>query len=254
MIRGRFTALAAVVLLLASCGNDQGNGADDTGSPAPSPTPTRTSTPEEAGTPTLTVEPTPSQEREQRSTRGIDASHHQGDIGWRQVADHGISFAYLKATEGHSFADPEFTTNWHDARQAGVRTGGYHYYTLCSPPEPQADHFVSVLDSVPGEDALPPVVDLELIGNCDPPPERGALLADVRAFVDRVENATAAKVVVYFHPDFEAHYGMVDDLDRRLWVRRVGDQPPPGDWWMWQRNDQGRVPGIEGPVDLNVLR
>lgn len=171
------------------------------------------------------------------------------------MAADGISFAYLKATEGSSFTDPELATNWAGARAAGLEVGGYHYLTLCSPPEPQADHFVAALDEVGlGARSLPPVVDLELIGNCDPPPVRATMLASVRTFIDRVEAMTGREVVVYFHPDFEARYGLVGELDRRLWVRRVGAAPPPGGWWLWQRSDHARVDGIETPVDLDVLR
>ncbi|MDN5895243.1 MAG: hypothetical protein L0H93_14620, partial [Nocardioides sp.] len=85
------------------------------------------------------AEPPKAEPPKAERTAGIDASHHQGDIGWNQVADHGIGFAYLKATEGSSFEDPAFADNWAAARAAGIRTGGYHYYTLCSAPEPQAD-------------------------------------------------------------------------------------------------------------------
>ena len=187
--------------------------------------------------------------------RGIDVSHHQGAITWDRVADDGISFAYLKATEGSTFTDPRLTANWAGAKRAGLEVGGYHYFTLCSPPEAQADHFVATLNAL-GADrrSLPPVVDLELIGNCDPPPERSAVLASATTFIERVEAATGRKVVVYFHPDFEAKYSLVDALDRRLWVRRVGPTPPPGEWWMWQRSDRTRVAGIATPVDLDVRR
>jgi len=43
---------------------------------------------------------------------GIDVSHHQGTVNWPDVAKGGISFAYTKATEGSSFVDPLFDTNW----------------------------------------------------------------------------------------------------------------------------------------------
>ena len=172
------------------------------------------------------------------------------------MAGDGITFAYLKATEGSTFTDPAFADNVAGARAAGLRVGGYHYFTLCSPPAPQADHFVATWRSVGlGPRALPPVVDLELIGNCDPPPAAPAMLAAARDFVSRVEEATRRRVVVYVHPDFETTYpGLVDALDRRRWVRRTGSRPPPGDWWMWQRSDHARVAGIGTPVDLDVLR
>lgn len=246
----RLLALAVAVIALSACTDER-----EAAPPAPvvSTGPESAPTEERVVEPSVTPTPTPKPDPGRR--RGVDVSHHQGQIDWRRVADDGISFAYLKATEGITFSDPRFADNWADARAAGLRVGGYHYYSLCSPPEPQADHFVSTLEAV-GADrrSLPPVVDLELIGNCDPPPARDDMLAGARAFIGRVESATGREVVVHFHPDFEAAYSLVAELDRRLWVRRMGDRPPPGNWWMWQRSDHARVAGISTPVDLDVLR
>ncbi len=200
-----------------------------------------------SGTPAVTRKSTP-----QRPLRGIDVSHHQGSIDWRRVSEDGIGFAYLKATEGSSFTDPRFVANATGARQAGLRVGGYHYFTLCSPGAPQAEHFADVLASAPAR-GLPPAIDLELLGNCDDPPPREALLREVRAFMDVVERATGKRVVVYAYPELESRYRLSAALDRRLWVRRLGDAPPQGDWWMWQRSDSARVDGVSGGVDLNVL-
>ena len=187
--------------------------------------------------------------------RGIDVSHHQGEIDWDRVAADDIAFAYLKATEGSTFTDPRFATNWQAAARAGLRVGGYHYFTLCSDPVPQADHFVATLDAAPDVlRALPPVVDLELLGNCDPSPGPVAMRDAVEAFVAEVERRTGQRVVVYTHPDFDRRYGFVPDLDRRRWVRFPGDVAPPGDWWLWQRSDDGRVDGVEGSVDIDVMR
>ena len=224
----------------AASGSDGSDVPDGTSSAAPSASPSSSS----------------SLSSSSRRQRGVDVSHHQGDIDWARVAGDGIEFAYLKATEGSTFTDPAFAANVAGARAAGLRVGGYHYFTLCSPPGPQADHFVATWRSVGlGPRALPPVVDLELIGNCDPPPVASAMLAAARDFVSRVEDATRRRVVVYVHPDFEATYpGLVDALDRRRWVRRTGSRPPPGDWWMWQRSDHAQVAGISTPVDLDVLR
>src|SRR5437867_1330928 len=64
--------------------------------------------------------------------RGIDVSHYQGAINWDDVASGGISFAYIKATEGTNFVDPLFAQNWAGAEAAGLRRGAYHFFTLCS--------------------------------------------------------------------------------------------------------------------------
>lgn len=245
----RAALLLLVALAVTGCSADEEVGtpptdrAPSTGVPAP-PSATAPTGPEETR---ATRDPRP------RRVRGIDVSHHQGPIDWRAVAGAGVRFAYLKATEGTSFTDPRYADHRADALDAGLRVGGYHYYALCTPGADQGAHFADVLGDVAGRRHLPPVVDLELAGSCSTPPPRDRLLAEVRAFIDVVERRTGRRVVVYSFPDFEAAYGFARAIDRRQWVRRLGSRPPAREWWIWQRSQTGRVAGIAGPVDLDVM-
>jgi len=259
---------AVVVLLLAlvaGCGGEGGPapaGTRTAPTSAPSSTPS-SSTPSVSGssptavgtadaTASATARPSPTRTRPPR-VRGIDASHHQGPIDWPAVAGNGIAFAYLKATEGTGFVDPRFATHRREALDSGVRVGGYHYFQLCSPGAEQAAHFAEVLGE-PGRGELPPAVDLELAGSCATPPAREQLLAEVRAFLETLEARTGRRTVVYLYPELEDRYGFAAVLDRRQWVRRLGDAPPARPWWIWQRSQTGSVAGISGGVDLNVMK
>lgn len=250
MRRVQVVAVLFVATAVSACGAD----------PAPSDRPAsapKTSASESSASsepPTATPSPRITERSSpRRPVRGIDASHHQGDIDWQRVRRDRIGFAYLKATEGSSFTDPRFADHARAARRAGLRVGGYHYFTLCSPGAPQAEHFAEVLD-VAEANSLPPAIDLELLGNCSDPPARSDLIREIQTFVDVVERRTGQRIVVYAYPDFESRYGIAHALHRRLWVRRIGNTPPVGDWWIWQRDDQASIDGIEGPADLNVMR
>lgn len=235
--------LAALALALSACG-----GGTPSAAPTPTPTPTPTSA---APTPTPTPAPTPSAPPAYRE--GIDASHHQGPIAWRQVARAGIDFAYLKATEGTGFTDPDFADNRREATRAGIDVAGYHYFQLCSDGAAQAEHFLAVLgDARP---SIPPALDLELQGSCADPPPPAVLLAEVRAFLRRVDRATGTRTLVYLYPELEARFGFADDLATHpQWVRRLGERPPLRAWAVWQHDDAGSVPGMTGGVDLNRLK
>ena len=252
--RGAVAALAATLTLgLTGCAGDP--------TPAPAPAPSgRTTTATAPPTPSAAATSEPSTymtlrpAREPRPIRGIDASHHQGPIDWEAVAGDRIRFAYLKASEGTSYTDPTFAGHRDAAQAAGIRVGGYHYFSLCSDGAAQAQHFAAVLGELSPRADLPPAVDLELAGQCATPPGREALLAEVRTFLDAVDQATGRAPVVYLYPEFEAAYGLAGELDdHRQWVRRIGDRPPVRDWWIWQRDDAGRVAGIGGPVDINIM-
>lgn len=183
---------------------------------------------------------------------GIDVSGHQKTIDWSSVRKDGIDFAYIKATEGGDFVDDHFATNWAQAHDAGVKRGAYHFFTLCRPGANQADNF---LRTVPRDaDALPPVVDLEFVGNCAGRPSREALLHELTVFVDRVESATGQRIVLYVMDDFDEQYGVTQTLTRQRWVRSLFRRPDTDDWLIWQTSDVAAVAGIEGGVDLDVMK
>lgn len=212
---------------------------------------TSSTVPPTGAPPNQTRAPTPPRKVRVRHL-GIDASHHQGAIDWEAVANDGISFAYLKATEGATFTDPMFTTNAAAASDLGLEVAGYHYFSLCTPGAEQAEHFVSVIEAAPAG-WLPPAVDVELLGSCSSPPPRDALLGEIKTFLEVVERRTGQRPVVYLFPDFEEEYGAAGELaGYRQWVRDL-DGRPERDWWIWQQTDSGSVAGVDGPVDVNVL-
>ncbi|HKN97283.1 MAG TPA: GH25 family lysozyme, partial [Pseudonocardiaceae bacterium] len=75
---------------------------------------------------------------------GLDVSHHQGTVNWRAVAAEGATFAYLKATEGTTFVDGQFSRNAAGSRAAGLFRGAYHFALPDrSSGAAQADFFVN---------------------------------------------------------------------------------------------------------------
>ena len=183
---------------------------------------------------------------------GVDVSNHQGVIDWARVADDDVDFAYIKATEGGDFVDKQFARNWEGAGDAGLDRGAYHFFTLCSPGAEQAENFLRTVPVDP--DALPPVIDLELSGNCSARPDRASVAREVQAFLEPVEAAVGEPVVLYLLDDFDGRYRLRDDLDRDLWLRRIGRKPDVDGWWMWQFHHSASVDGIRGDADLNVMR
>jgi len=181
---------------------------------------------------------------------GIDVSHHQGSIAWHRVAADGISFAYLKASEGSSFVDPRFDANWKRAGEASIDRGVYHFFNLCSAGADQARNF---LDVVPDRLELPPAVDLELSTDCTERPDAATARGELVAFLGLVEKALDEEVVLYVGDDFETAYPFVVSIDRPRWRLRFFLRPVTSDWFIWQVGSVSRVDGIVGPVGLDVL-
>lgn len=185
---------------------------------------------------------------------GVDVSNHQGVIDWEAVAADGVDVAYVKATEGGDHVDRRIAANWEGARAAGIEVGAYHFFTLCRPGAEQAANFLA---TVPAGADLPPALDLELPGNCAARPPADEVRREVRAFVDAVEEATGETVLLYVLDDWEDLYpsrDLGDGVDRPRWHRRIGPLRPGGDWALWQYTGMARVDGVDGGVDLNVVR
>ncbi|MFN2590684.1 MAG: GH25 family lysozyme [Actinomycetota bacterium] len=183
---------------------------------------------------------------------GIDVSHHQGSINWTEVAGDGIAFAYIKSTEGRDFRDGEFRRNWDGAGRAGLARGAYHFFTLCAPGAMQAEHFLGTVPA--GELELPPAIDLELAGNCSRRPDGATVRRELLAFIEAVEQATGQRVVLYVGDDFEDRYRLRRSLARPLWYPRFLRRPPAEEWVIWQVMGLAHVDGVEGDVDLDVIR
>jgi lysozyme len=185
--------------------------------------------------------------------RGIDISHHQGQVHWSAVAADGIHFAYIKASEGESFRDQRFANNWSDAQRVGIIPGAYHFYSLCGSPELQAANFLAAAPPVVGA-VLPPAVDLELGGNCAHRPTPESFRKDLALFLESVEAAWGRRATLYVTSEFyayiEGHFP-----SNPLWVRSIFTRPRWAgfrSWVIWQYANRGHVQGVSTLVDLNV--
>ena len=94
-------------------------------------------------------------------------------------------------------------------------------------------------------------VDVEFVGNCrrEVPPE--TIRRELEVWLGVVERELGRSVVIYTTPD--ADQAMLGGLERTRWVRSLPGEPA-APWFFWQFDPSGRVPGIEGPVDLDVVR
>ena len=85
--------------------------------------------------------------RERREIEGIDVSHWEGDIDFREVKRDGIRFVYIKSSEGDTYIDPDFERNYREARKARLKIGFYHYVTARTDAQAryQAQFFVNTV-------------------------------------------------------------------------------------------------------------
>lgn len=189
---------------------------------------------------------------------GIDVSRYQGEIDWERVGAAGISFAYIKATEGGDVLDVRFAENWAGAGRAGVPRGAYHFYYFCRTAAEQAAWFAR---HVPRDRAaLPPVLDMEWnhrSRTCPVRPETSAIRREMGVFLDALGRHYGQRPIIYTTVDFYRENELWRFEGYDFWLRSVADHPAgtyPGQRWaFWQYTSTGIVPGIDGPTDINVF-
>ncbi|HET7530666.1 MAG TPA: GH25 family lysozyme [Mycobacteriales bacterium] len=190
---------------------------------------------------------------------GPDVSSYQHPYGaairWSAVAAAGKEFAIVKATEGTSYTNPWFGTDYSHIRRAGMVRGSYHFarpaYPIASTAVAQAKYYVHRLgSSARTSRTLPPALDLEMTGGLD----RGALVTWAQTFLYTVRRLTGRTPMIYTYPYF--------------WTSSLGDAPALARYplWMasyssgvddsamlWQYTSTARVKGIRGSVDMSRL-
>ncbi len=197
---------------------------------------------------------TPSEEA--YPVRGIDVSHHQGDIDWEALtAGQNLTFCFVKATEGADFTDPNYAANLAGSRANGLYSAPYHYFSATSSGEAQAKHFLSVIADA--EFDLPPVLDFELELSRDA--NWDGLRREVSDFLTTVEEALGVMPILYTTNAGYNGYLCEDFETYRFWIRDLWAKPAlfnNQSWTFWQYNDKGRLEGLSGDqpfIDLNVF-
>lgn len=188
---------------------------------------------------------------------GIDVSRWQGTIDWTKVRAAGYSFAFIKATEGAHWLDPNFMRNRENARKAGLYTGAYHFFRPKVLVEAQIINFVNKVGSLQNGD-LPPVLDIEVPEEWVGIPQEERIQSILK-WLTEVHKRLGVKPIVYCSPSFAQDVLKHDPRlrDYQLWLAHYTGAsrprlPAPWTYWVfWQHSETGGVPGISGDVDLN---
>ena len=182
--------------------------------------------------------------------KGIDLSAHNGYANLDAVAKAGYEFVWLKASEGKSSRDANFSLNYEKARHAGLKTGAYHFFRFDRDGVAQAKNLLGAIGNRPLELGI--AIDVEESGN-----PRGIPLDSIRTRLQvMVEylNMKGYRVTFYSNRSGWEKYIMEDFPGSQLWICTFSDNSANTDWDFWQYDHHGRVPGVRGDVDLNVFK
>lgn len=187
--------------------------------------------------------------------RGIDISHYQDNIDWDRlrnalIKDTPIRFMFVKATEGADIIDENFNLNFYNARKCELIRGAYHFFSTKSPAAKQARLFCKIVQLE--DDDLPPVLDVENIGDLTPAQLQKAVLE----WMDIVEKHYGVTPMLYTSYKFKTSYLNTPAFDKYpYWIAHyyVNELEYKGEWAFWQHTDAGRIDGIKGYVDVDLF-
>ncbi|HEY3507392.1 MAG TPA: lysozyme [Actinocatenispora sp.] len=199
--------------------------------------------------------------------KGLDVSHYQGTINWTTVKNNGASFAYVKATEGTSYTDPNFAANYNGSYNAGLIRGAYHFARPnISSGATQANYFAAHGGgwSADGK-TLPPALDIEYNpysgGTC-----YGLSAASMVSWVRDFSNTIKAKYnkypMIYTTLDWWTTCtgnSSAFAATNPFWIAKYSSTAPTppagtGTWTMWQYADSGTFPGDQDYFNGDATR
>ncbi len=199
---------------------------------------------------------------ENHGVKGIDISSYQGDINWEKVRADGVRFAFIRLGyrgygTGVMMTDQYFEKNYQEAREAGVQVGVYFYSQAVNMDEAkeEADYVLDVLDG--RELDFPIAFDIEGAPNSS---ARTASLTPaattniVKAFCNRVEAKGYDTILYTYSRYLFVNMEPANLQGYKLWLAQYYKVPYyPYRFQIWQYSSKGRVNGINGDVDLNVM-
>ena len=200
--------------------------------------------------------------QKQDSYPGIDVSAFQGEIDWQQVADSGIQFAIVRlgyrgyGKAGKMVEDEYAKKNLQGAREAGLAVGAYFFSQALSIEE--VDEEIEFLLNILGDFQLdmPLILDWEQVGvetartnNMD-----ARTLTNMQLHFCKVMTEKGYDPMIYFNWHQSSTLLYLNELEEYpFWLALYQDRMTyPYRVEMWQYTDQGKVPGIQGNVDINV--
>jgi GH25 family lysozyme M1 (1,4-beta-N-acetylmuramidase) len=181
------------------------------------------------------------------------------NVDWSAVRAAGHDFTFVKATEGGTFTNAYFRSDWAAVAAAGLYRGAYHFArptTAAGSAATQARFFASVIGDQSQSMTLPPTLDIEESGGLSPT----QLVSWTRTFLTTLQSLTGRTPIIYTYPYFwrTAMGGSTAFTSYPLWIASYSTAAPPTlgwpTWTFWQYSATGTVSGIPGAGAIDVNR
>lgn len=193
---------------------------------------------------------------------GIDVSSYQSDIDWEAVKASGIEFAIIRVgyrgyKSGELDLDNCFVEHMEGALAAGLEVGVY-FFSQALTPEEAAEEAVFTLEQIKNYPVTYPVVfdweEVDVSGGARTDEMNMLMLtACAEAFCKKVEEAGYIPCVYFNQTYGYQQLNLLSLKEYQFWLAEYDTHPSFAyHFQLWQYTNEGAVPGISGPVDMNV--
>lgn len=183
--------------------------------------------------------------------KGIDISHHQGDINFDKLKGN-IDFAMVRTSYGSFYEDKKYKRNIKELERVGIPYGLYHfsYATNIESAKKEALGFINIIKKY--NPTYPVVIDIESSSRTSN--VRKDTLVDITSTICSMIEGAGYYVMIYANKDYLTGKLNSSKLDRYdKWLAEWSSKPTYNkNFGMWQYSSKGSMPGIVGRVDLNI--
>ena len=187
--------------------------------------------------------------------RGIDVSKYQGDIDYNKVKNSGIQFVIARIGYGmyDNQKDPKFEANYSGSINSGLPIGVYLYSYALSVEDALKEAEMTLKWLNNRKLNLPVYYDIE--DKSQETLSKQTLTDMCKTFCTRIEKAG------YWAGVYANKYWLTSHLNHEelqekytIWVAQYNTENTyKGKYDMWQYTSAGKVNGVSGNVDMNIL-
>lgn len=197
------------------------------------------------------------------SMQGIDVSSHQEYIDWQKVKNAGIEFAYIRVgyrgyETGEIHKDIYFEYNIQSAKKYGIQVGVYFFSQAINVEEAREEAEFTLNAIQDYEIDLPVSYDIEEAGEGSGRVDqlsKEVWTQNAVTFLHVIGNAgyqtmnynSAELLDMYFNLEYMQEF--------ETWVAHYDTDSPsyPYTFLIWQYTSNGKVDGIDGGTDMDIM-
>ena len=192
---------------------------------------------------------------------GVDVSFFQGNIDWEKVKNAGCDFAIIRVGYQKGFGkeieeDSYFDNNIQGAKAQGIELG-FYFYSYAKTTEEAKEQAQWVVEKIKNyglnKTELPICFDWESWEKFE---ELGISIYELnhvaQVFNTEIENV-GYEGALYSSTNYMDRIWL-DEYVKNVWIASyVTKTNYMGKYFMWQYTNKGKIDGINGDVDLNIL-